>query len=408
VTAHDIAFSIALWRHPDVQWYGAAAVDSAHAVDDHTVVFFYRRPGTTADLTWDVYYPKHLLEDLDPARFFEWEFWTRPIGNGPYRYVRHDPGTHFELAANPDYYRGEPAIQRVRIRLGSDESHRLNLLAGRVDITRLTSGTAERFLRDDRFAVYYDRTSFAPIRLAWNVRHPLFAEKAIRQALTFGIDRRELAAALGIVEAAPVTDGILSGCLAERGELRSPRPYDPARAERILEAAGWRDSDAAAVRDKEGVPFRFETIVPVNQEPAAVLVQQQLRRIGVAMELRVMEPTIVNRRFNAGEFEAAVPTLARFDRWIALPHPSSDARTPGNGYDNSRARELWETVARTDSVDELLRVQRELSAIYHEEIPGTFLYARIHATVARSRVHGLDVTPNWLAFPDRLSIAAAR
>jgi ABC-type transport system substrate-binding protein len=78
---------------------------------------FRNEPGTYSLLDWDVYFPRHLLEDLDPAEFFLWEFWTQPVGNGPYRYVNHDPETHIEFEANPDYYEGEPTIKRLIITL---------------------------------------------------------------------------------------------------------------------------------------------------------------------------------------------------------------------------------------------------------------------------------------------------
>jgi len=103
-TAHDIKFTINLWKHPDVQWSGGSSVESVSVIDDHTIVFNIKKPGAfLGEMDWDVFYPKHLLEHLDPKQFFEWDFWTHPVGNGPYRYVRHDPNTHMELAANPDY-----------------------------------------------------------------------------------------------------------------------------------------------------------------------------------------------------------------------------------------------------------------------------------------------------------------
>ena len=57
--------------------------------------------------------PKHLLQDLDVQKFYEWDFWLRPVGCGPYRYLRDEPQTMVELEANPDYYKGKPRIARV-------------------------------------------------------------------------------------------------------------------------------------------------------------------------------------------------------------------------------------------------------------------------------------------------------
>ena len=92
VTAHDVAFTINLWAHPEVNWYGAAGVESTSVSNDSTVVIRYRRPTFALQYQpWLVYYPKHLLEGLDPEEFYDWEFWKQPIGNGPYRVTSTTP-----------------------------------------------------------------------------------------------------------------------------------------------------------------------------------------------------------------------------------------------------------------------------------------------------------------------------
>lgn len=401
VTAHDIAFNIRLWRHPDLAWYGAYGVDSVTVIDDYTVTLFLNRPGTTSMLTWDVYYPKHLLEDLDPKEFFEWDFWTHPIGNGPYRYVRHDRETHIEFEANADYYQGEPSIKRVVITLGSGVSSVVSLLSGNVDVVGLSPREAEPFAQDDRFAVYYAMNNTSPVRLVWNVRHPLFEDKAIRQALTLAIDRRTLAGALGLPKDTPITDGTYSSCQYERRDLRPPWPYDPDAARRTLDAAGWRDTDGDGVRERNGVPFRFSTMVVRRHEPAAVFVQDQLRRIGVRMDVQVLEDGLVVQRFVAGDFEAAIPRLSQLDFRFGRP----DAP---NGYDNARVRAIVRSIEETDHGEDLERLYRELADIYHDEIPGTYLYPRLGATVARPWVRGLDAPAlgGFLGAVNRLWIEA--
>jgi peptide/nickel transport system substrate-binding protein len=123
VTAHDIKFTIDLWKHPDVLYYAGAPYESVTVLDNHTVRLVYNGPGAHHSALlggWDVFYPKHLLEDLDPKEFTSWKFWTEPVGNGPYRYVRHVPRTMIELEANPDHYKGKPKIERLVI-VGGDQ-----------------------------------------------------------------------------------------------------------------------------------------------------------------------------------------------------------------------------------------------------------------------------------------------
>lgn len=105
VTAHDIKFTMELMSHPSVLKIPPNAIEEIEVIDDFAFRITFAEP--KAEISgWTVYYPKHLLENLDPKDFYKWDFWTQPVGNGPYRYVRHVPNTMMELYANPDFYRG--------------------------------------------------------------------------------------------------------------------------------------------------------------------------------------------------------------------------------------------------------------------------------------------------------------
>ncbi|MFQ5691131.1 MAG: ABC transporter substrate-binding protein, partial [Gemmatimonadota bacterium] len=172
---------------------------------------FYGRPRDARD-TWNVYWPKHLLEGLDPEEFFSWEFWTHPVGDGPYRYVRHVPKTMVELEANPDYFRGKPKIDRLVFKFGGG-SGLTELLSGNVEVMDLKRSEIPKLAADPRFAVYYQLEPSVPWLTAifWNQRHPPFFSSEIRRALTLAIDRRELLRMLHMPEELPIVDVPFSG-----------------------------------------------------------------------------------------------------------------------------------------------------------------------------------------------------
>ena len=89
-TAHDIKFTLDLMdklaKLKQIQ-----GIVSYDVIDDFTFTITYKKSSMYALDYWSVYWPKHLLEDLDTKNNKKWEYWTQPDGNGPYRYVRH-PG----------------------------------------------------------------------------------------------------------------------------------------------------------------------------------------------------------------------------------------------------------------------------------------------------------------------------
>lgn len=135
VTARDVAFSLELLMHPEIG-YEAPVLDSAVVVSD-TTLRLHLSEGIDARFVWAVTYPEHYLASLvadsvTSEAFWYWDFWLRPVGSGPYRYVRHVPKTLVELDANPHFFGGAPKIRRVVLKL-SAANPVTELLSGAVD-----------------------------------------------------------------------------------------------------------------------------------------------------------------------------------------------------------------------------------------------------------------------------------
>jgi peptide/nickel transport system substrate-binding protein len=380
VTARDVVFNLELWRHPDVAWYGGAAVAEAEAIDQLTVRVRLHRPGDWPLDGWDVFYPAHLLEDRDPTGFFSWDFWQRPVGNGPFRYARHVPETMVELEANPDYHGGKPAIDRVVIRFRGG-SPVTELLAGNVDMVQLDPLEATRLARDPRFHVYFRRQG-ASNWVVWNHRDPRFADARVRRAMAHAIDRRTLAASLAYPDALPLTDAPFTVCQVDDGTLIDPWPYDPGEARRLLDEAGWRDSDGDGILDRHGLPFRFQLLAAPPMQRSAIFLEEQLRRVGVAAEIRVLDSSVVHSRFGAGEFTAIIPVSVGAERIVA------QRASPLGLLDEELAR-LMDAARSEPDPARGTALMIAAGRRYRDLAPATFLHFRANALVAHRRVVGL-------------------
>ncbi len=190
VTAGDVKFTYDLYGHPDVLRFTPGSL-IATVIDDSTLTVMYESGFQNDPLdAWRGILPKHLLEHLDPTTIDDWDFWTQPVGSGPYRWVRYSPDTMIELEANPDFYLGRPDIDRVILKLRGGNAE-IELEAGNVDIAGFgTLGRgSRRLVANPELGVYWSvDPSIRTIYL--NHRHAALGDPRVRKAITLGIDRR--------------------------------------------------------------------------------------------------------------------------------------------------------------------------------------------------------------------------
>jgi len=383
VTADDIAFTVETLSRPDVGYLVPGEV-AVTVLDDSTFIYESTLNSPLSD--YRTYYPKHLLEALDPTKFYEWEFWTQPVGNGPYRYVRHVPKTMMELRANADYFRGAPAIQRVVLKFG--EPQLTGLLAGDVDVlSSVSTLDLLKIASDSRFEAYYQFGSDAEA-IYWNHRSEFFQDASVRRALTLAIDRRELLDLLNLPENLPLFDVIFSE--RQWNELPEPLPHDPREAVRLLEETGWRDVDGNGVRERGGKEFAFTLMVHgIDGGRVGVYVQDQLKRLGVRVEIRNLAGwATLFGQVRAGDFEAAVFGHL-MDVGSVRGHLKFFGADSYLGYENPNVSELLEAIAESGDPQKKDALFNTLWPLFQRDVPLTLLYPIVSTHVVRRRIRGL-------------------
>lgn len=406
-TAHDVKFTLELQARPEVLFDDAwHDVDSIGVPDDTTLVLHYRRPKNALN-TWMVYWPRHVLEGIDTRQFMSWDFWMRPVGNGPYRYVRHVPRTMVELEANPDFYAGVPRIGRVIMRF-SGGSPITELLGGNVDITAWANhADLPKIAADPRFRVYHQLSPEIPWLkvIAWNQRHPALADARVRRALTAGINRRELLSVLNLPPDLRLADAPYTPRQYRRGELPATIPFGPDQARRLLEDAGWRDRDGDGIRERAGRPLRITLLVGAgNDQAAAVYVQAALRRLGVDVLVTPVDGRVLQARFRSGDFNAAIqPFWNHPDShlgWFGPGIEQERRRRPPSailGYRNAEVARLLAAARAAFDLAERDRLYALAAPLVLADQPITFLYPEAPAYVVSRRVRGL--APPYRADP---------
>ena len=381
VTAHDVKFTLELITDPNI-YYEYRLFEEITVIDNFTCRIRSNRPFNALTYSWYGICPRHLLEGLDPAEFYDWEFWTRPVGNGPYRYVRHVPKTMVELEANPDYYGGKPKeIERVVFKFGKNPL--IELMSGNVDaVSGLPPLDSVKIAKDPRFNMYHGFNYKTVFAITWNHQNDLFRNPAVRRALTLAINRRELHRVLDFPDNIPIFDVPITKGLFHRGELPEPLPYDPEQAKRLLDEAGWFEVKKDGVRENNGREFRFSLLVRQEETLGAVYIQDQFRKVGIRMEIVTLDRSVLMARWRSGEFDAMLffIQLHNYKEYFG-------------GYDNPESKRLLETAYWAPTPDEQDIAVRKLWPIYSTDVPITILYPIVTLNIVHRRIRGLK-SPN--------------
>ncbi|MDP9201788.1 MAG: peptide ABC transporter substrate-binding protein [Gemmatimonadota bacterium] len=321
VTARDVQFTFALNKNPalggrlDTE---LANIDSVTVTDSLTAVFWFhqRLPTQFLDAAAQMLIlPAHQLEKIPVDSLHEAA--TPPIGSGRFRLRKWDKGASVEIVADASNYRGRAKLDRVIWSFAPEFT---------TAVTRLFSGDADVFdaLRAENLPELARHRTLRTIILPgmdyaflrFNLRdprnkqrpHPLFGDRNLRRAITMSVNRSSLVrSVLDTFALVPV------GPVVRAYPTTDPRglqlPFDSARASQLLDSLGWIRRGADGMREKNGEKLAFTLIIPtssMNRIRMGPLLQEQLRRMGIRVQLEQLESSTEVDREARGTFDAAL------------------------------------------------------------------------------------------------------
>jgi len=405
ITAHDVAFSYRVIMDervpvPAVR-SGTDQLRGVHAYDDRTLVYFHQEPLATN--VWNINFPvipRHVYADTweddptlkDSKRHVDLE--AKPVCGGPYEIVQRSRGQEIVLRARDTWHtvkgkrvRDVPFFKEVRFRILEDPNTALLALKkGDLDEMILTPEQWTTQTIDDGF---YEKNTKATApewvsyHFAWNTKSPFFSDRRVRRAVSHAFDHERM---LGTI-----CHGLYTPCTGvfhPTAWMATKKPLDPYRqdldrAEALLDEAGWLDHDNDGLRDREiggqSVPFEFTILC--NQQPMAqeicTLLQQSLERIGVRVNVKPTEFTVLQQLMLEKKFDAS------FGGWGAGADPdtASNIWATGEGrnfgsYSSPEVDRLF-AEGRTE-VDRAKRAEKyaRIQELLWEDQPYTWLYWR--------------------------------
>lgn len=407
VRAEDVRFAFAVYTDPAVSSPKAseltAELDSVTVRDSLTVVAWYKR--RTAEQFHElvnnlVPLPAHLLGAMPRDSIASSADARSLVGSGPFRVVKWEAGQYVELAAVPDFYRGRAKLDRVLFTFVNQPTTTLaKLYGGELDVVdafpagdvpELRKHADVRLVRGMSFN--YNYVVFNLFDGASNRPNPVFADRAVRRALTMALDRDAMAKSVfgevGVAAAGPLTRSQWS-----YDTSLTRLPFDRATAARALDSLGWRVGPDG-VRAKAGHRLAFSVLVPGTSKPRlqiAPLIQDQWKQVGVQLDIRVLDPAalgplVVKHDFDAfaGSWQVS-PSPSGLRMTWALPPEAGSPYNPGRYHNPAFIAQVDSGIGATRVADARRHFHLALETIIGDA-PAVWLYESPNLVAIASRV----------------------
>ncbi len=393
LTAADVAFTLELARDPKLaadQRSDLLPVTRVEAVDAHTVALAVPTPAPflLQALAHIAIYPKHLLAGVDLRSA---PFCRAPVGSGPFRFSAWQSGVSLVLLRNEAYPGAHPALERLDFRFVRDrQAAWLLYQRGELDVMwRLPPGAAQAAERDPKLAGHrlYRHTPRAFFFVLWNVARPALATPAVRAALGRLVDLPRLVEVAFAGRARPHSGPYVAGTPSYDPSI-APWPYEPAAAQAAL----------AALPERPRTLSFLSTAGSIAVEQLATLMEEDLRRAGVALRIEKLDFAQVLERLRTHDFDVAALqlTLALEQDNHGLFHSSARGEQNWAGFADAEVDALLDRIRGTEDPAERHALDRRLHRALHERGPMSFLVAPEVDTAVAAGVGGVRPSSDGL------------
>ena len=426
MTAEDVAYSYSVPAEEDYagpRLNVANAIADIKVVDDKTVAFTMASasPANIQNFTYGImskeYYAHSSFEELN-------ELNQKPMGSG--KFVLEDGGyaskQYVKLKTNENYWDSDakPKIDGVYMLEVADDTVLSSLESGEIDMC-MPAAKAENVESIESMSnahlVSYLGNGYT--FMCFNTTRPTLAQTEVRQALMYALDRKSFLNAeygsddlvsLGMAPISPVSWAYPGN------DALNAYDYDLDKAAKMLDDAGWKDTDGDGIRDKDGTPLHLNWLVYTDSTWPGTLssmAYDSWHKIGVDLEITQMDfNTVSSMTMDAEPGEKDFDIYTMGFSLSADPDPTgglydADAYVAGgfnaSGFRDDKSQELIaEGLAEFDQ-DKRAEIYKEWAIRQNELVPTAIIAYRSEIWGIADRVHGLDDLNSYQDFTSFIS-----
>ncbi|HAR6249564.1 TPA: ABC transporter substrate-binding protein [Staphylococcus pseudintermedius] len=340
-----------------------------------------------------------------------------PIGIGPYKVKRIVDGESVELVKNKDYWRGEPNIDNINLRVVEQTSMTQALENGDIDMATITAPIAKEIKdsgSENLQLLQAPSTSYAIVGFVLNdydkkaqkigKERPKYQDKKLRQAMAYAINRKEWIDAFYYGYGKPLNGLIPSAHWsgAKEGDVKEYK-YDVDKAKQLLDEGGYKDKDGDGFReDPQGKPFvvNLKHYAGSNPtfEPRTAALKGYWEKVGLKTKVEMEE----FGKYSSDLEKSSKDMEVYFRTWQqgSDPDPSELYRSTAlwneSRYNNPKADKILDEAVDTkvvgDDNDKRKEKYLEWQKIMAEDVPVIPIVELEDVTAVSSRVKNFEVS----------------
>lgn len=418
ITAEDFVYTREWITNPENNSYathGWERVESIEVSDDGlTAVISLTEPNvfwlSEAVIGMGIV-PKVAMERLGGRDAYN----NAPVGNGPFKFVEWVRGDHITFERNDSYFRGPAYLDRVIVRFIPDQNAFVAQgIAGdyHVSLGHIEASIQDLESADNLQMVTTDWPFLERILLSQTVPgepdtpHPILTDINVRKALAFSIDKQTIVDSLffGIN---PIGVNQVQGTRWFNENLE-PYPYDPDEAVRLLEEAGWVDTDGDGIRENEGqrLSLTYSTTAGARtRESIQAIVQQNAADVGIELVIENYPPPtffggfegiLFGRKYELGQHANGIfsfdPNLGSWWHSESIPTAENPFGNNATGWSDPRVDELLDEFNAGVDPARGEEILNEVQQIVYDNYPWIPLYQRAVIFTVGNNVHNVNPT----------------
>lgn len=320
-TAQDVVFTYNFVTNPEVASVSGGVyevVSSVEAIDDYTVKINFKEVNPAWNLVFvgaeGMILPEHIYQNYNGANAREAPANLQPIGTGAYRVVEFKPGDTVIYEANPEFREAaQLGFEKIELKGGgdatsaaravlqtSDADFAYNLQVEAKILQELEAAGKGKVVSNfgalmERLVINHtdpNKATDEGERSSLQFPHPFFSDRKVRQALTFAIDRKTIAEQLYGVTGQATANFLVAP--QQYVSSNTSYEYNPERAAKLLDEAGWKDTNGNGTRDKNGVEMSvvFQTSVNPLRQKTQAIIKRDLQNLGIEVELKSIDASV--------------------------------------------------------------------------------------------------------------------